>query len=433
MPPGAHDVYGEEHLVSTLAQLICQHLDVPRWIFKVDNEFGGRGTAHLDVSTVPYYAELLREHDSDPSSWDAPDTQARLQKRLVRELMKVLPEKAVLNMRWLWKSWAEYVSAFKRVGGVIEASPLEIQASPSANLFIEPDGTLSLTSTHEQIFSSPFTFVGAAFPQTSVPFPALREATLAIGKACFDRGIVGHVGIDYVAFMDPDGLLRIWAVDLNIRVTHTAVMFGFFDFLVGGAFDGNTGLYYAPGGETGPPQQRCYVMNELFHHPQLPNIHHSAFFNMCRLKGVSFDLQERTGTVFNLMDSFAGGVLGVLTAGRSLLESLRKFADCLDFVQKQVGPDTSKASARSSEVSFKDVIRAIKQLVDKQVGGPKPTPPPPALRAPPATTKRSAKAEDAPQDEPSVSGQRMALPAPPTRYLQQGRGTRDPGDSGECA
>eukprot|EP00966_Prymnesium_polylepis_P158752 3669372-Prymnesium_polylepis.3 len=45
---------------------------------------------------------------------------------------------------------------------------------------------------------------------------------------------------------------------------------------------------------------------------------------MCRLKGVSFDLQERTGTVFNLMDSFVGGVLGVLTAGRSMLDALRK-------------------------------------------------------------------------------------------------------------
>eukprot|EP00965_Chrysotila_dentata_P007125 232334-Pleurochrysis_carterae.AAC.1 len=36
------------------------------------------------------------------------------------------------------------------------------------------------------------------------------------------------------------------------------------------------------------------------------------------------------------MDSFAAGTLGVLTTGRSLLDSLRKFADCLDFIQKQV-------------------------------------------------------------------------------------------------
>ena len=240
------------------------------------------GQAHLDVSAFPFHRELLREHDQDPEGWETDETQARVQQQLVRELLQALPEVAVINMRWLWKSWREYVGAFKQVrdparscqmravsrcpvharhlpcaptrppqplllwgchyvpfrprappvtrhgslpqvGGVIEASPLELRASPSANLFIEPDGTLSLTSTHEQIFAAPFTFVGAAFPQTAVPFPALREATLAVGKACYDRGIVGHVGIDYVAFMDHDGLMRIWAVDLNIRVTHTAV------------------------------------------------------------------------------------------------------------------------------------------------------------------------------------------------------------------
>ena len=128
--------------------------------------------------------------------------QARVQGELVQKLSHALPVNVVINMRWLWNSWQDYVDAFKRVGGVVEASPLTIHASPSANLFIEPDGNLSLTSTHEQIFSSTFTFVGAAFPQISVPFPALREATIAVGRACYERGIVGHVGVDYVAFMD---------------------------------------------------------------------------------------------------------------------------------------------------------------------------------------------------------------------------------------
>ena len=50
----------------------------------------------------------------------------------------------------------------------VQASPLEIRSSPSCNLLIEPDGTVNLTSAHEQIFSSAYTFVGAAFPQTAV-------------------------------------------------------------------------------------------------------------------------------------------------------------------------------------------------------------------------------------------------------------------------
>jgi len=72
--------------------------------------------------------------------------------------------------------------------------------------------------------------------------------------------------------------------------------------------------------------------------------------------------------VFNLMDSFARGVIGILTVGKTLLDALRKFADCLDFIQRQVGLATTKTTTQSHEVLFKDVVKAIKQLVDTQVG-----------------------------------------------------------------
>jgi len=363
--PGAHDLYDEEDLLGALAQLISVHLDVPRWMFKLDDEFGGRGHAHVDTKSLPCYQQLLKEHDAAPDEWEEEATQAHVHQRLVAELLEVLPQRAVINMRWLWRTWADYVVAFKRAGGVIEASPLEIRSSPSANLLVEPDGTVNLTSVHEQIFSSAYTFVGAALPQTAVPFPALREAALAVGKACYQRNIIGHVGVDFVSFLDHDGVLRVWAVDLNVRMTHSALTFGFFHFLVRGHFDPHTGLYHAAqaGDCAASDTQRSYVMNELLFHPQLFCIRHSVFFNLCRLKGVSFDLQERTGTVFNLVDSFARGVIGILTVGKTLLDALRKFADCLDFIQRQVGLSTTKSTTQSHEVLFKDVVKAIKQLV----------------------------------------------------------------------
>ena len=363
--PGAHDLYDEEDLLGALAQLISMHLDVPRWLFKLDDEFGGRGHAHVDTKSLPCHQLLLKEHDAAPDEWEEEATQAHVRQRLVAELLEVLPQRAVINMRWLWRTWADYVVAFKQVGGVIEASPLEIRSSPSANLLVEPDGTVNLTSVHEQIFSSVYTFVGAALPQTAVPFPALREAALAVGKACYQRNIIGHVGVDFVSFLDQDGVLRVWAVDLNVRMTHSALTFGFFDFLVKGHFDLHTGLYHATqtGNCAATDTQRSYVMNELLFHPQLFSIRHSVFFNLCRLKGVSFDLQERTGTVFNLMDSFARGVIGILAVGKTLLDALRKFADCLDFIQRQVGLATTKSTTQSHEVLFKDVVKAIKQLV----------------------------------------------------------------------
>ena len=312
--------------------------------------------------------------------------------------MTVLHAHAVINCRWLWKTWKDYLHAFGTIGGVLEAAPLHISSSPSVNLCVEPDGYVSIKSAHEQIFSSPFTFVGAAFPQTAVPFAALREASLAVGRACYANGLIGHMGVDFVSFIDSTGQLRLWAIDLNLRLTHTAVTFGFFDFLVGGHFDITNGRY-APllvtslglpshpltalgatwhqvrdeaDGRLGaaaarlcderdalpqagarlpisrplylarhispaisrPPylarhispviSRRLYLARHIspvisrppylapkmclsIHpalitaphaartplRPQLAAMHHSAFFNLCRLKGVSFDLQVR--------------------------------------------------------------------------------------------------------------------------------------------
>ncbi len=40
--------------------------------------------------------------------------------------------------------------------------------SPSVNMFISPDATVTVTSTHEQLFSAPYVFAGVCFPAQSV-------------------------------------------------------------------------------------------------------------------------------------------------------------------------------------------------------------------------------------------------------------------------
>jgi hypothetical protein len=54
-----------------------------------------------------------------------------------------LPKKAVIAMKGLYFTWGEYLTAFCKVGGIIEASPncLSINmASPSIAFLIEPSG-----------------------------------------------------------------------------------------------------------------------------------------------------------------------------------------------------------------------------------------------------------------------------------------------------
>jgi hypothetical protein len=124
---------------------------------------------------------------------------------------------------------------------VIEASPALVTGSPSVNLLIEPTGYVTVLSTHEQIFCPAYRFIGASFPQSSVPHAALAQAAEVVGLACFRSGIIGHIGVDFLALRE-QGALRLWAVDLNLQLTATQASFQMFDFVCKGAFDEQVGV-----------------------------------------------------------------------------------------------------------------------------------------------------------------------------------------------
>ena len=46
------DIYDEKEFIHSLAQLISKNLYVTTWIFKIDDEFNGRGTASLNVDAI---------------------------------------------------------------------------------------------------------------------------------------------------------------------------------------------------------------------------------------------------------------------------------------------------------------------------------------------------------------------------------------------
>jgi hypothetical protein len=79
--------------------------------------------------------QALKKRQLDPS--------IDLVEQIKQILVKSLPKKAVIAMPSLFKSWSEYMTAFCRVGGIIEASPTcqsSQMASPSISFLIEPDG-----------------------------------------------------------------------------------------------------------------------------------------------------------------------------------------------------------------------------------------------------------------------------------------------------
>ena len=261
IPVGAHDVYEEGELFATVAKLVAAYPDVRKWLVKIDDEWGGRGHCLLDVSSQPdlrrIVAELQAERAqftrSDPAYWGRQDVQETARKRLMQEVPAAMRRHAVLagggggggGADGPYPDWRRFVAGIERAGCVVEAVPNELLGSPSASIFIEPTGKVSVVATHEQLFSTPFRYCGAIFPQQSVPHAAIRGAATAVGLELHKKGVYGHVGIDFAAFWDTfSDAKRLWAVDLNPQLTRSTATFVFFNFLMGGSRSRETGEYF---------------------------------------------------------------------------------------------------------------------------------------------------------------------------------------------
>ena len=61
VPIGAYDIYSFKEFCQHLTKLIAHNLFINVWIFKIDDEFNGRGHASLNVENVKTIMELRKK------------------------------------------------------------------------------------------------------------------------------------------------------------------------------------------------------------------------------------------------------------------------------------------------------------------------------------------------------------------------------------
>ncbi|KAG2501161.1 hypothetical protein HYH03_000976 [Edaphochlamys debaryana] len=276
----------EQRVLMVLAETMVRHPEVPKWLFKIDDEIMGHGHAFFDTAAIKGSGEVLTRvldeatgtgvcsaadslrlelglgpgtapggpDGSDPFASPLTEIQRVAMFRLYELLFRQLPRRLHLACRDSYPTYRDYISALARRGGVLEGCPHMAVGSPCANLFIDPNGNVTILSTHEKIFCYPYRAVGTTFPQSSVPHRALYDAALAVGKSAYGAGLIGHVMVDFVTLLEPGanagagpggtaGQLRLWLVDLRPGLTPSLIAFQLFDFLAAGAFNPMTGAY----------------------------------------------------------------------------------------------------------------------------------------------------------------------------------------------
>lgn len=360
IPVGAHNIRSEAELYGALARLVAEYPEYPRWLVKLDAEHSSRGHAYLDV-------RRLRALE-DASETDTPQIIAE---RVHTELTESAGKRFKLINTLAYPEWAAYAQMVQTMSCCIEAVPAEVASAVMANVMIEPDGTAKLLSVQQQICSPQYVCIGALHPQTTAPFEAIRDSAMSIATAAFRKRIVGYVTIDFIVFRKAGNLLRLWAVDLDIRLTNSAAMHGLAMLTTGATYDHTTGtcvvrLRNEAGVATNNVAPLHYAYSGVMYHPYISALRHTVFFQMCRQRGLSYDTQTRAGAVFHLLDTLLCNCLGVLTVGTSTAHCAALLLDCVDFLVQQL--NAANATTDESLSNIQHVAVAARNVSQRAAG-----------------------------------------------------------------
>ncbi|XP_042600039.1 IQ motif-containing protein H isoform X2 [Cyprinus carpio] len=380
MPPGKWDIYTLEQLHEGLARLMTEHMEVQRWLFKIDSEVGGRGTACCDACHLKCRPWAQQEFSRyGPEQWRTSQSQIKesVMIKFLEEVPHLLASYAHPANTSCYATWTCFLEHFLREGGVIEAfPPSDSVTCLTVDLLVEPGGDVCMLSCGDQLRGpSGLEVVGCTVPQTSICPDVLHSICTRVGQACQKRSIMGHISLDLVTFLDPSNLeQQVWAIDLDLGYSNQLAMTQLMLMMTRGTLDCRTSKLEVP-----PPVRdvkssvcnariktkaqtsvtnRFAVMCTRLLHTNLSLVYYSTFFLMCKAQGIGYDVKARQGTVFALHDSRDRRSLGMLTISEDLQGALLTFARNLSIIHQEISAPNMQGAN-----NFKDLIKDIEEVL----------------------------------------------------------------------
>ncbi|NXS52877.1 IQCH protein, partial [Brachypteracias leptosomus] len=377
-PPGAADIHSKEQMIHVLSQLIVDHVEVQRWVFKANDEARGEGTAYCDLPShlqcCPWLQEEQQRHS--PESWAEKWAREPALVKISQELPGLLAQHVQPVNEKRFPTWEKFLQTFLSQGGVIEAFPHSAEVTNlTVDMLIEPTGEIKIVSSGDQLHAEgPLKSSGSTIPQHSVDPAVLSSLCLKIGETCRSKGVLGYFSIDFVTFIHPQTLeQQVWATDLDLCYSDQLALTQLMLYVTGGSLDCLSSHFEVSLGskdlksqripheetEPSPPRsRRCAVVSSQLRHSSLSGISYSVLLQRCKARGVGFDLQEKQGTVFILYEDEKCCRLGMITIAEDLQGVLLTFAHNLFIIHQEISPPNMQG-----ETNFKMAIQGIEAIL----------------------------------------------------------------------
>ena len=315
MPDGVEDLSDEQAVAEALAELKSRDPGLRRAVVKLNEGFSGEGNAVFSFAGAP----------------TGPGLQPWVSERLPK-----------LGFEAEGMDWETYRTKLREMGAIAEAFiEGREKRSPSAQYRVQPDGTLDMISTHDQVLGGPSgqIYLGCEFPAD----PAYRLEIQAAGhKAALrlrEHGVLGRFGIDFISARRG----RRWehhAIEVNLRkggTTHPNLML---QFMTDGAYQPATGTFAAPTG-----QLCCYHASDNVQADAYRGLTPDDLVDLAVLEGLHFDRARQEGVVFHLIGALSEfGKLGMVCVGPTLERARELFRATVAVLDRETGNTRELAS-----------------------------------------------------------------------------------------
>ena len=141
----------------------------------------------------------------------------------------------------------------------------------------------------------------------------------------------------------------LWATDLNISYSEHVAMTSLVLYMSNGTFDWSHSFEVKVPAEKVKKskglkveetvEEKCAryaVLSAKLLHTNLAVIHYSVFFQTCRALGIGYDIKEKQGTIFSLVDSLNHTNMGMIVVKDSLHTAMHDFAKNLTSLHEQI-------------------------------------------------------------------------------------------------
>jgi len=307
-PAGIEDLTTEQEIIQALVQLKKDNPILEKAVIKMNDGFSGEGNA------IFYYQQI-----------NAGDANMLLQVTdQLQNHLKIVAQQV---------NYRQFMDKFKSMGGIVEEFiEGELTASPSVQCRINPIGMVEIISTHDQELGgeSGQVFLGASFPAAKTYSQEVAAISKQVAEELLKEGVLGRFGIDFLS-VKKDGVWTHYAIEINLRKGGTTHPYLMLQFLTGGVYDWQEGIYKMPDGAS-----RCYFASDNLASEKYRGLIPHDLVNIAITNNLLYDGEQRTGVMFHMIGALSQyGKIGVVCIAETIEEARKFYTQTIEVLDKE--------------------------------------------------------------------------------------------------